>query len=201
GRESLSEKCELWLVERIRLMLVQKHFDDAAKQAVRALKNATAAGRGRNVIEFLILQALATDGLQKRDKALATLSEALKRADGNGIVRPFINAGGRLIPLLRQLEANRALRAAVLPLLAVMQDRGAPVFGKQAVDPLAEPFHHREVQILDLISKGLRNREIGKRLFLSEETVKWYLKRLYLKLYVGTRTEAVNKARKLGLIK
>jgi LuxR family maltose regulon positive regulatory protein len=56
------------------------------------------------------------------------------------------------------------------------------------------------VQILRLISEGLRNREIGRRLFLSEETVKWYLKRLYCKLDVRTRTEAIASARKLGLL-
>ena len=56
------------------------------------------------------------------------------------------------------------------------------------------------MQILRLISEGLRNREIGQRLFLSEETVKWYLKRLYCKLDVRTRTEAIASARKLGLL-
>lgn len=197
---SPSEQLEQCRIERARLLLARKQFDDAARVASDGLRAAAAAGRGRSAVEFRILLSLAQDGATKRDKALASLAEALKAAEGNGIVRPFINAGGRLIPLLRLLEANRAHRAAAAPLLAAMQDRGTPVYGKREADPLDEPFHHREVQILDLISKGLRNREIGKRLFLSEETVKWYLKRLYLKLYVGTRTEAVNKARKLGLI-
>lgn len=198
--DRFSERQELYLVERIRLMLAGKQFDDAAKLAAGAIRSATAAGRVRHVIEFRILHALATDGLSRRERALSALGEALKLAGGNGILRPFINAGARLIPLLRLLEPNKAMRSTVVPILAAMQDRGRPVYGKREPDLRDEPFHHREVQILDLISKGLRNREIGKRLFLSEETVKWYLKRLYLKLYVGTRTEAVSKARKLGLI-
>jgi LuxR family maltose regulon positive regulatory protein len=196
----LPEKRELCLVERTRLLLARKQFEDAGRTATAAIRSAIAAGRTRNLIEFRILHAMALDGLTRRDKALAALAEAMKAAEGNGIVRPFVNAGGRLIPLLRLLEANKALRPAVVPLLAAMHDRGTAVYGKREDGPIDEPFHHREVQILDLISKGLRNKEIGKRLFLSEETVKWYLKRLYLKLYVGTRTEAVNKARKLGLI-
>ncbi len=200
GADRFTEKNEGYLVERIRCLLALKHFDDASKLAGKAVRSATSAGRGRNIIEFRILQALAIDGLSKRDKALALLADALKPAGGNGIIRPFINAGGRLIPLLRQLEGNRTVRESVAPLLAAMQDRGTAVYGKKEADAIDEPFHHREVQILELISKGLRNREIGKRLFLSEETVKWYLKRLYCKLYVGTRTEALNKARKLGLI-
>jgi ATP/maltotriose-dependent transcriptional regulator MalT len=65
---------------------------------------------------------------------------------------------------------------------------------------ISESFHHREVQILELASQGMRNREIGKNLFLAEETVKWYMKRLFCKLGVRTRTEAIANARKLGLL-
>jgi LuxR family maltose regulon positive regulatory protein len=194
------EPREACLIERGRLLLSLKQFEEAGRIASAGIREAAAAGRGRNVVEFRIFQALALDGETKRDKALAVLGEALKAADGNGIVRPFVNAGGRLIPLLRLLEANKAFRQAAAPLLAAMQDRGNPVYGKPEPGSIDEPFHHREIQILDLMAKGLRNKEIGKRLFLSEETVKWYLKRLYLKLYVGTRTEAVAKARKLALI-
>jgi LuxR family maltose regulon positive regulatory protein len=46
----------------------------------------------------------------------------------------------------------------------------------------------------------LRNREIGERLRISEDTVKWYLKRLFAKLYVTTRTSAVARGRELGLL-
>ena len=56
------------------------------------------------------------------------------------------------------------------------------------------------MQILELASQGMRNREIGKNLFLSGETVKWYMKRLFCKLGVRTRTEAIAGARKLGLL-
>jgi ATP/maltotriose-dependent transcriptional regulator MalT len=64
----------------------------------------------------------------------------------------------------------------------------------------ADGLHHREIQILRLVSEGLRNREIGERLRISEDTVKWYLKRLFAKLYVTTRTSAVARGRELGLL-
>lgn len=61
-------------------------------------------------------------------------------------------------------------------------------------------LHHREIQILRLVSEGLRNREIGGRLRISEDTVKWYMKRLFAKLYVTTRTSAVARGREMGYL-
>lgn len=58
----------------------------------------------------------------------------------------------------------------------------------------------REHEILGLIAEGLSNREIGERLFVSENTVKTHSARVFEKLNVGRRTQAVQEARKLGLI-
>jgi non-specific serine/threonine protein kinase len=64
-----------------------------------------------------------------------------------------------------------------------------------------EPFNSREIEILSLISDGLSNREISQKLNLSPETVKWYNKQIFSKLGVNSRTQAVNLANKLGLLK
>ncbi|MEO6194832.1 MAG: LuxR C-terminal-related transcriptional regulator [Thermoanaerobaculia bacterium] len=58
----------------------------------------------------------------------------------------------------------------------------------------------REHQILGLIAEGLSNREIGERLFVSENTVKTHSSRLFDKLGVNRRIQAVLKGRELGLI-
>jgi LuxR family maltose regulon positive regulatory protein len=58
----------------------------------------------------------------------------------------------------------------------------------------------RELEVLQLIAEGLSNDEIGKRLFLALDTVKGYNRRIYDKLHVQRRTEAVARARELGLI-
>jgi NarL family two-component system response regulator LiaR len=58
----------------------------------------------------------------------------------------------------------------------------------------------REHEILGLIALGLSNREIGERLFVSENTVKTHSSRLFDKLSVNRRTQAVQKGRELGLI-
>lgn len=68
-------------------------------------------------------------------------------------------------------------------------------------DPLeAEPLTTRELEILGLIATGQTNREIADRLFLSEETIKWYNKRAYQKLGVSNRVQAVAEARRHGLL-
>ena len=58
----------------------------------------------------------------------------------------------------------------------------------------------REFEILGLIARGLSNREIGELLFVSENTVKTHSSRLFMKMDVKRRVQAVQKARELGLI-
>jgi len=199
-RPVFSEKYEFFLVELLRLLIARGQFGEVVKLAGKALRSAGSAGRGRNVIEFLVLQAAAWNGLSRTEKALADLERALILAEREGILRPFIHAGREILPLLRQLRNKERLRAAVTGILSALENPGESAVRKTVPGRTGETFHHREAQILKLIAEGLRNREIGERLFLSEETVKWYLKRLYCKLYVRTRTEAIASARKLGLL-
>ena len=63
-----------------------------------------------------------------------------------------------------------------------------------------EPLSRRELEILRLIAQGLSNHEIGERLFLALDTVKGHNRRIFDKLQVQRRTEAVARARELGLL-
>ena len=58
----------------------------------------------------------------------------------------------------------------------------------------------RELEILGLIAAGLSNRQIGDRLFITESTVKTHAYRLFDKLDVRRRVQAVQRGRELGLI-
>jgi DNA-binding CsgD family transcriptional regulator len=58
----------------------------------------------------------------------------------------------------------------------------------------------REHEILALIAQGLSNREIGEKLFISENTIKTHSSRLFEKMQVNRRVQAVQKAKDLGLI-
>jgi len=63
-----------------------------------------------------------------------------------------------------------------------------------------EPLSQRELEVLALISQGLSNKEIGERLFLALDTVKGHNRRIFDKLDVKRRTEALARARELGLL-
>ncbi|MFN2324212.1 MAG: response regulator transcription factor, partial [Trueperaceae bacterium] len=65
---------------------------------------------------------------------------------------------------------------------------------------LADPLNARELEVLRLIAEGLSNREIGDRLYRAVDTVKGHGRKIFEKLEVRSRTEAVARARELGLL-
>ena len=72
--------------------------------------------------------------------------------------------------------------------------------GFDAPEPLVEPLTPREHEVLVLVADGLRNREIGSRLGISEHTVKFHLAAIFGKLGASSRTGVVRRALRLGLI-
>ncbi len=66
--------------------------------------------------------------------------------------------------------------------------------------PLVEEFSERELDVLRLLGSQLSQREIGNSLFISFNTVKTHSKSIYRKLGVGSRSEAVGRARELQLL-
>ena len=66
--------------------------------------------------------------------------------------------------------------------------------------PRPKALTRRELEVLRLIAQGLSNQEIGRQLFLALDTVKGHNRRIFEKLQVQRRTEAVARARELGLL-
>ena len=63
-----------------------------------------------------------------------------------------------------------------------------------------ESLTGREAKLLSLIADGLTNAQIAERLFLSPHTVKVHVRNIFAKLEVGSRTQAVAKARGAGIL-
>src|SRR5262249_30690878 len=102
-------------------------------------------------------------------------------------------------------EARRIVRdcssPGIVPQLidaAERQLRTGPA--RQADGPLVEPLTDREVAMLRMLSGTLSQREIGQELFVTLNTVKFHTKSIFRKLGVGTRAEAVARARELDLL-
>ena len=113
---------------------------------------------------------------------------------------------GELTLLLERSEEQvKSLANHIFILLAVFggkKDRHASQKVAHGVSPqpLIEPLSEREIEVLQLIAKGLTNQEIANKLYLSLNTVKVHTRNIYGKLGVHHRTEAVAKARMLGLL-
>ena len=71
---------------------------------------------------------------------------------------------------------------------------------RTADQPLVEPLSEREIEVLRLIAEGYSNAEIAAKLYIAGGTVKRHINNIYGKLDAGSRTQAVAKARTLGLL-
>jgi len=126
--------------------------------------------------------------------ALAALTQALTLAEPEGYVRTFVDKGRPVADLLRRVTAPVVAPRYLGSLLAAF---GAPA---PAVQPLVDPLSEREIDVLRQIAAGLSNREIAAHLFITEGTAKWHVNNILSKLQVKRRTEAVARARELGLL-
>jgi len=152
-------------------------------------------------LKVLVLQARAHQAAGDDVQAVRILGEALALAEPSGFIRLFVDEGPPMAELLAKMKAESGrMQAYIGNLLAA--------FGSQAehqpvtfdLQPLPEPLSPREFEILRLIDQGLSNREIGARLFLALDTVKGHNRRIFDKLQVQRRTEAIARARELGLL-
>lgn len=92
------------------------------------------------------------------------------------------------------LEAIREVLRGGSPMTTHIARKVVQSFHRTApVAPPTENLSDREQQVLDLLSKGLMYKEIAEKLSISYETVHTYIRRIYEKLQVRTRTEAVAK--------
>jgi DNA-binding NarL/FixJ family response regulator len=93
-----------------------------------------------------------------------------------------------------------ALQAAAAGLIAVpVQDSGA--IAPPLAEESAEPLTPRELDVLEMLAEGLSNKMIAFRLSISEHTAKFHVNSILTKLNAGTRTEAVMRGVRLGLVK
>jgi LuxR family maltose regulon positive regulatory protein len=191
--------------------LIAQHKDDPRTGSIvpaiglldRLLLAAEAVGRMGSVIEIGVMRALALQAQGDGAQALAALERALALAAPEGYVRIFVDEGAPMAALLSDAAARGGMADYARNLLAAFQ-APAPVGAGEPDRPraqaLIEPLSPRELEVLQLIAQGCSNRDIGERLFLAVNTVKGYNQKLFDKLQVQSRTEAIARARALGLL-
>lgn len=178
-------------------------IESAIHLLTRLLAAAETEERGGSVISILLLQALAYSAQDHETQAVASLTQALNLAAPEGYLITFVLEGKPMAQLLSNLAAQGIMPDYVQQILAAFPDaQAAPVSVASHLisQPLVEPLSQRELEILALISKGYSNQEISDRLFLALSTIKGHNRNIFGKLGVQRRTEAVARARELGLL-
>jgi LuxR family maltose regulon positive regulatory protein len=172
----------------------------------RLLQAAEEGGRTGRVIEILVVRVLAHEALGERPSALVPLERALTLAEPEGYVRIFVDEGRPMARLLTDAASRGIMPDYTARLLAAFEAEehksavGSHLSHAPLDQSLIEPLSQRELEVLQLIAQGLSNREIGERLFLAVITVKGHNRNIFRKLQVRRRTEAVARARELGLL-
>ncbi|BCX04342.1 MAG: helix-turn-helix transcriptional regulator [Candidatus Roseilinea sp.] len=150
-------------------------------------------------LNIMAWQTVALHALGERDRAAQRLSGALALAEPEGFIRLFVDKGEPMRQMLVTASAQGVMPDYVAKLLAAFEAEPHPS-DNPSPQPLPEPLSPRELEVLRLIAQGLSNQDIGARLFLALDTVKGHNRRIFEKLGVQRRTEAVARARALGLL-
>jgi ATP/maltotriose-dependent transcriptional regulator MalT len=199
-----------------RVLLAQNDPGAALALLERLHAAAVSQGRAGSVIEIGALRALALAAVGEKNAAVDALAGALTLACPQGYVRVFADEGPPMAALLGALvAAQRAEQAAArsVPLGWLARVLGA--FGEKPAVPAArrggsgaaavvpgliEQLTARELEVLALLAAGAPNPRIAEQLVVSLDTVKKHVSHLLGKLGAANRTEAVTRARQLGLI-
>ncbi|WP_313816141.1 LuxR C-terminal-related transcriptional regulator [Cupriavidus sp.] len=201
-------------LSRARLALAQ----DAPQEALSALETLRrfAAARGCERLQAVadLLQARALEALGRSAQAQGCAQSAVATCYRLGLHRTLIEEGAGLHPMLVRAAAHGgaalvehvrarlgeagsapALAVAAVPTLASLpQAPAAPVRTIAATPGLTR----REQEVLALLEQSMSNKRIALTLNISVQTVKWNLKKIFVKLQVTSRYEAIVAARKLA---
>jgi LuxR family maltose regulon positive regulatory protein len=171
-------------------------------------------------IQVLVLQAMVQFSLGQ-ERGIKTLLRALALGEPEGYRQIFVDEGRRLIDLLRRCRSAQEQSGSHFPSLAFIDSllkaiqpgiAAAKPVDEQSMEPstgktiayledgLPIALSAREMEVLGLIAEGKSNQEISSELYLALNTVKRHAYNIYAKLEANKRTQAVSKARHLGLI-
>ncbi|HRH46005.1 MAG TPA: LuxR C-terminal-related transcriptional regulator, partial [Pyrinomonadaceae bacterium] len=194
---------------------------DKAEQSLPLLGRlqhlAEADSRQRNAVEVMILQALAHQSIGDEAKGIETLEAVLMLTEPQSYIRSFLDEGEPLAKLLLQaLKQNGRQWETEKPELLRYVIKLNEAFGNTAPTPkipksqaendnlpwwyVNDPLSERELEVMQLVSQGLSNQQIGDKLFISAGTVKRHISNIYQKLDVHSRVQAIELARKFRLI-
>jgi LuxR family maltose regulon positive regulatory protein len=198
-----------------RVSLAAGRREEARRMLELVTLSARSAGYIGTAISSLILTAIACQdhragsapGDRQIQQAFPALDEALALAQAGGFARIFLDEGQSMRMLIAQRMAHnlpKNLGIYATRLLTQFNDEPGGIHVAQgSVSPnakLIESLSERELEVLHLLELGKTNQEIAGHLIVAPGTIKAHTASIYRKLDVTNRTEAVARARQLGLI-
>jgi LuxR family maltose regulon positive regulatory protein len=183
----------LWCNLRGRLALAQDDPAAAAEAVASVVAGEAFVYHPVFEVEALMIDAVARSKLDQ--SAEDSVERALAIAAPQGRAYMFLTIPG-VADVLAKHPVHRTAHAAHLKRLNDLLGGAAPAPAHE----LAEPLSDRELAVLRFLPTNLSAAEIGSELFLSVHTVKTHMRKLYAKLDVHTRAEAVQRGRDLGLL-
>jgi DNA-binding CsgD family transcriptional regulator len=128
-----------------------------------------------------------------------SLSELLRFVDASQHVWGALSMDASAEELHAAVQAlNQGMIAASPALLGSLLSQ--PLLQQGEIDPLAEHLTGRESEVLQLLARGLANKQIAAALEISEHTVKFHISAIFAKLGAASRTEAVRIGVRRGLV-
>jgi LuxR family maltose regulon positive regulatory protein len=169
------------------------------RQAVEELapviaREVTALHPAWAALEASLFDAAAREQLGDRRAAEESIERALDLAEPDGAILPFA-----LVPVRGLLERHPRDRTAHASLLSTILDLLAGSSPEEFA-PLLDELSEAELRVLRYLPSNLKAPEIASELYVSANTVRTHLRHIYAKLDAHTRSEAVSRARELGLL-
>ena len=194
------------LLAQTRTQEREEAFGEAKQLVSRLLQMVETTGRKRHVLELYLLRALLDQMRGNISHALTSLELALALAEPEGYIRLFVSEGEPMIALLREVPQSSAFSycstlLAAFPLETQHQKSGKDTSTFSPLSHLlTDPLTKQELKTLRLLTTTLAIPEIAVELVVEVSTVRTHIKRIYSKLNVHTRLEAVQKAKELGML-
>lgn len=182
-----------------RWLILHNRFGAAIGLLTRRLEMAEAGGWTDTALRCRLDLAVALHQHGEPRRALDQLCILLGRAEPRGYRQMFIEAPAPLTPLLaKSCEHAGATPSQIAFAEGLLAARGADGAASASAETV-EPLSPSETRVLQLVVAGLSNRELGERLFISENTVKTHLRHIYAKTGARNRAEAIRYAHAAGV--
>jgi LuxR family maltose regulon positive regulatory protein len=184
-----------------RLLLAESKLTEAETVLSKLYAIINQGKRSERLIDLKISYAILYKMQRNQQKAITDLIEAMELAQGENLISFFIFCMDEVGDLLKeifktQIVTNTSISAKFIENLKFAIERKEK-FKKSQADTVLSA---RELDTLKLVAEDLTNQEIADKLFISLNTAKTHVKNILLKLDVEKRTQAISKAKELGII-